>query len=105
MSDNTPLRGGKSQPYERVLRIPFFCVWPNHIPENGNYKKQVISLDIAATAIKAAGGELPKEKKLDGLDLMPVIANHEESAHKYEIADNDTTYYVLNKNGSGKFER
>ncbi|MEN8121635.1 MAG: sulfatase-like hydrolase/transferase [Bacteroidota bacterium] len=128
ISNNRPLRGGKSDPYEGGLRVPMFMIWKGQVPENVIYSKQVISLDLAATIIKAAGGKLPKKNKLDGVDLLPVVNKTTLTAHEYLFwrkfqnyavakkgnhkiiihykkfgnADNDTAYYVLNNNGAGE---
>ncbi|MEN8121634.1 MAG: sulfatase-like hydrolase/transferase, partial [Bacteroidota bacterium] len=129
ITDNGVLRAGKGSPYEGGYRVPFFMVWPGHVPKDSTYPKQVISMDIAATSIIAAGGgKLQPEKKLDGVDLMPVVNDTAVEAHEYLFwrkytswavaktdnhkiivhynklgaADNDTTYYILNTDGSGE---
>ncbi|MEN8228061.1 MAG: sulfatase-like hydrolase/transferase [Bacteroidota bacterium] len=129
ITNNRPLRGQKSDPYEGGLRVPFFMVWPGHLPLDTVYTRQVISLDIAATAIKAAGGNLPTEKPLDGVDLVAAASDTNIIAHKYlfwrkfynysvmkkeehkilidhhrsiDVSDNDTLYFVLKPDGSGE---
>lgn len=82
ITNNGQLRGGKSSQYEGGLRVPFIVKWKDYIPANLTYDKQVISTDIAATAIKAAGGNLPEIKPLDGVDLVPAV-NNDEIAHDY----------------------
>ncbi|MEN8228060.1 MAG: sulfatase-like hydrolase/transferase [Bacteroidota bacterium] len=128
ITDNGTLFEGKGSPYEGGYRVPFLMVWPGHIHKDTVYTKQVISLDIAATMIKAAGGELPQEKRLDGVDLIPVLHDSTITAHEYlfwrkytswavakkeehkiiihygqpGVADEDTAYYKLKPDGSGE---
>ena len=69
--DNTPLRGDKGQVLEGGIRVPFFVAWAGKLPAGRIYHEPVISLDIAATAIAAAGGAAPPN--LDGVDLRPFL--------------------------------
>jgi arylsulfatase A-like enzyme len=66
---NAPLRGDKGQLLEGGMRVPFFVSWPGKLPAGKIYHEPVISLDIAATALAAAGGAAPAN--LDGVDLRP----------------------------------
>jgi arylsulfatase A-like enzyme len=77
---NTPLRGDKGQLLEGGLRVPFFVSWPGKLPAGKIYHEPVISLDIAATALAAAGGAAPEN--LDGVDLRPYLSGAKsEPAH------------------------
>ncbi len=71
-ADNTPLRGGKHQDYEGGIRVPFLVCWPTRL-KPGESRAVVSSLDILPTALAAAGAEFPKEKPLDGMDILPVL--------------------------------
>jgi arylsulfatase B len=70
-SSNKPLRGEKSDVYEGGIRVPFMMRWPGRIAAGGIEQRPVISLDIAATALAAAGAEIPGN--FDGVDLMPFL--------------------------------
>jgi hypothetical protein len=72
-ADNTPLRGGKHQDYEGGIRVPFLVSWPAQLQGVHEVQTPVFSLDILATSITAAGLELPKDKPLDGIDILPVL--------------------------------
>jgi arylsulfatase A-like enzyme len=70
-SHNDPLRGGKGQVYEGGIRVPFAARWTGRLPAGKVFKQPVISLDILPTAVALAGGRLPTDRKIDGVDLMP----------------------------------
>ena len=65
---NTPLIGEKGMLAEGGIRVPFLMRWPAKISPKV-YDQPVISLDVAATAVAAAG--LTKDSQLDGVDLTP----------------------------------
>ncbi|MFO1076281.1 MAG: sulfatase-like hydrolase/transferase [Planctomycetota bacterium] len=70
-SRNGPLRGHKGQTFEGGIRVPFLARWPGHLPKGTVCDEPVIQLDIAATALAAAGASPPTEHPLDGTDLLP----------------------------------
>ncbi|MCE5239818.1 sulfatase-like hydrolase/transferase [bacterium] len=72
-SSNGALRGGKRQIWEGGIRIPFMAQWPGHIPVGQTCHRPVISLDIAATALSAAGQQLLPHWQLDGANLLPYL--------------------------------
>lgn len=72
-SSNWPLRGGKGQLWEGGVRIPFMMMWPGHLPAGKTYDQPVISLDILPTAVSLAGGKLPMDRKIDGVNLLPYL--------------------------------
>lgn len=74
-STNTPLRGQKAQLYEGGIRVPFLVQWKGHLPAGTTYDKPVISLDILPTAVALAGGKLPADDKIDGVNLIPYLTS------------------------------
>jgi len=72
-SSNLPLRGGKGQLYEGGIRVPFMVQWPGRIPKGKVYQRPVITTDIFATTFAAAQVEIPKDKKLDSVNILPYI--------------------------------
>ena len=69
---NTPLIGQKGMLSEGGIRTPFVAAWPARLPAGKVYDQPVSSLDVAATAVVAAG--LPKAPELDGTDLTPFVS-------------------------------
>jgi arylsulfatase A-like enzyme len=81
-SDNRPLKGAKWSSYEGGLRVPFVVSWPGKIKPGTVFNAPVTSLDIGATSVALAGGELSKAE-LDGKNITPYITNKtKEAPHK-----------------------
>jgi arylsulfatase A-like enzyme len=74
-ANNTPLRGGKHQDYEGGIRVPFLVCWPAKL-KPGESQAVVSSLDILPTSLAAAGIEVPTDKRLDGMNLLPILQGH-----------------------------
>lgn len=79
-SDNGPLRGGKSDPWEGGFRVPFAAQWPGTIPKGMIYEKPVISLDIFATIAALSGAKTDPARPLDGVNLMPFLTGENRAA-------------------------
>jgi arylsulfatase A-like enzyme len=68
-----PLRGGKLTHYEGGVRVPMMMRWPAKL-KPGQVNRQVVSsLDIFPTVLTAAGGQMPKDRVFDGVDLTPYL--------------------------------
>ena len=77
--DNKPLRGGKTQMWEGGVRVPFIARWPGKIPPNTVTDEFLTSLELFPTMISAAGTEAPRNVKLDGFDMLPVLQGKAKS--------------------------
>ena len=67
------LRAQKGTIYEGGIRVPFVVKWTGHVPAGKKFSQPIVSLDITATAVAAAGIEPPTEKPLDGVNLVPYL--------------------------------
>ncbi|MEO0529790.1 MAG: sulfatase-like hydrolase/transferase [Planctomycetota bacterium] len=76
-SSNAPLRGHKSSPFEGGVRVPFAVRWIGTLPKGHDYDHAVSSLDIAATMVAHADVEVPTDRPLDGVDLVPYLTGEE----------------------------
>jgi arylsulfatase A-like enzyme len=68
---NLPLVGEKGMLTDGGVRIPFLAAWPGTLPAGKTYEPAVINLDVAATALAAAG--LTLDEKIDGVNLLPYL--------------------------------
>jgi len=112
-STNTPLKGGKGNLYEGGIRVPFAVQWKGKLPAGKVYEHPVICLDIFTTAVAAAGLTLPKDQKIDGVDLTPyLLGERTGSPHEYlfwrigggrRMAVRDERYKLI-KREDGKVE-
>jgi len=78
-SDNGPLRDRKGTLFEGGIRVPFMLRWPGRLNAGQVYDQPVICLDIFATAVAAAGAELPDDLKLDGVNLIPYLTGEKKT--------------------------
>lgn len=62
--------GGKNLPYTESIRVPFFARWPGHIPEGESDGGFVANIDIAPTALEAAGVTPNPVYPQDGRSLL-----------------------------------
>ena len=72
-ADNGPFRGHKGMLFEGGIRVPFVISWPERLPVGIKYNDPIISLDIFATCLAAAGQDIKNSDKLDGINLLPVL--------------------------------
>lgn len=79
---NLPLVGEKGMLTDGGVRTPFIAAWPGTLPAGKVYDPAVVNLDVAATAIAVAG--LPKDKNLDGVNLLPFV-NGEKTGVPHDI--------------------
>jgi len=82
-SSNAPLRGVKGRVLEGGIRIPFLMQWKGKIPGGKVDDRPIISLDMYATAVAAAGAAIDPGWKLDGENLLPYLAG-EKSGTPHE---------------------
>jgi len=68
---NRPFRGWKMTFFEGGVHMPFFLRWPRELPKGVEYAAPVAHFDIFATSAAAAGAELPSDRVIDGVDLVP----------------------------------
>jgi arylsulfatase A-like enzyme len=65
---NTPLREGKGYLYEGGLRVPLIVKWPGITKAGSTSDAQVISTDLFATLLEAAG--VAEHEGADGLSIL-----------------------------------
>jgi uncharacterized sulfatase len=89
-SDNGPwyqgsagsLRGRKGGVYEGGMRVPFIARWPGRIPAGTRSDEVAAGVDLLPTALALAGVPLPDDRIIDGIDLMPLLADAKPLAER-----------------------
>jgi uncharacterized sulfatase len=89
-SDNGPwyggsaggLRGMKGQTWEGGLRVPLIARWPGKIPAGQVSQEPAIILDLFPTALAAAGISLPRDRVLDGKNILPLLTGTGHTPHE-----------------------
>ncbi|MBW2060326.1 MAG: sulfatase [Deltaproteobacteria bacterium] len=77
--DNKPLRLGKMYLLDGGTRVPFAMKWPGQVPAGKVYQHPVSSLDVFPTAAAAARVDVPKDRKIDGVNLVPYLRGDKTS--------------------------
>lgn len=85
MSDNGPqqtrylagLRGLKGSVYRGGIRVPCFIRYPDLIKGNTEVETNTAYIDIMPTIAEICRAELPKDRIIDGKDLLPIINGKE----------------------------
>ncbi len=77
-----PLRGKKGSSYEGGVRVPAIIRWPAGIPAGRVSDEILTAMDILPTFAKMGGATLPKDRVIDGKDILPVWLGHEASPHQ-----------------------
>jgi len=96
--DNGPLRGGKRSTYEGGLRVPAIFWWPGKI-RRGTVSDAITSeMDVLPTVVKLAGGAVPPERKIDGLDIWPLLSGQTKTSPR------EALFYYRDVKSEGKLE-
>lgn len=70
---NGLLRGGKGSMWEGGFREPFLARWPGRIPAGLVSTGMACTMDLFATFIGLAGGHVPSDRPIDGMDIWPQL--------------------------------
>ncbi len=87
-SVNLPLRGNKGSTWEGGVRVPTIAWWPGTVPAGTETDAITGMFDILPTAAALAGVKPPADRKLDGVDIGPLLR---DEAMAY--APHDTFFY------------
>ncbi|HET7155151.1 MAG TPA: sulfatase-like hydrolase/transferase, partial [Hyphomicrobiaceae bacterium] len=72
----------KMELWEGGIRVPAFARWPGVIPAGVTTLQVASTLDWSATILAAAGAPASPQHRLDGIDLLPVLAGREPSRER-----------------------
>lgn len=71
------LRGGKGSTWEGGVREPSLAWWPGTIQAASVSQGLASTMDIFTTSLTLAGVEIPKDRVIDGVDMMPMLRGGE----------------------------
>ncbi len=78
-ASNGPLRGAKGQTHEGGIRVCTIAWWPGTIPAGTSTNAITSMMDVLPTFAVLAGAEIPSDRKLDGLNVWPVLVGDSET--------------------------
>ena len=89
-SDNGPwyqgsaggLRGRKRFVFEGGFRVPMIARWPGKIPEGTINSEMCMNFDLFATLCGIAGIDVPGDRIIDGMNILPVLQGKTGSPHE-----------------------
>jgi arylsulfatase A-like enzyme len=87
-----PLREGKGTTWEGGHRVPSLVRWTGRIPAGVTCRDLASTLDILPTLACLAGATLPTDRKIDGHDIWPLLANEPEATSPHDVF-----YYYWNR--------
>nr|XP_005335585.1 steryl-sulfatase isoform X3 [Ictidomys tridecemlineatus] len=77
-------KGGKANNWEGGIRVPGILRWPGVIEAGVEIDEPTSNMDIFPTVAKLAGSPLPKDRIIDGQDLMPLLqGKSRRSGHEF----------------------
>jgi len=100
---NRPYRGWKATFFEGGMKVPFFMRWPAQIKPGTRIAGPVSHFDIFATAGKAAGIPMPRDRSVDGVDLLPFVEGKQEGNPHQILFWRDGAYRVV-RDGDWKLQ-
>ncbi len=83
-TDNYPLNGGKITGFEGGLRVPFFIKWKGQIEKKSVFNHPISSMDVFTTACHAARIELPQDRTIDGINLLPFLNSDKKGERPHQ---------------------
>jgi len=75
---NKPYRGWKLNHFEGGTHVPFAAKWPSKIEAASSLTSPIHHIDLFHTIAAAAGAQVPTDRKLDGVDLLPFITGEKK---------------------------
>jgi arylsulfatase A len=77
-----PLRARKGETYEGGYRVPFLARWPVQIPAGLVNKNMAMAIDLLPSFARLAGGKVPSDRIIDGMDISKMWTRGADSPHE-----------------------
>jgi arylsulfatase len=75
-----PWRGTLFTGFEGSLRVPFAIRWPGKIPSSTSSNQIVHEMDLFPTLARIAGGKVPDDRIIDGIDMSDFFLGKQEKS-------------------------
>ena len=75
-----PWRGTLFTGFEGALRVPFAIRWPGKIPVGKSSDEIVHAMDLFPTLAKFAGGKVPDDRVIDGMDVSEFLLGNSKKS-------------------------
>jgi len=96
---NQPYRGWKLTQFEGGLRVPYMAKWPGRIPAGSHYPAPMSNIDILPTLVAAAGGSVPSDRVMDGVNLLPYLGRDGKRQPERPLFWRDGPYQAVQDQG------
>jgi arylsulfatase len=67
---------------EGSLRVPFVMRWPGHVPAGKTSNEIVHAVDVYSTIASIAGGKIPSDRIIDGVDQTAFLTGKKETSNR-----------------------
>lgn len=74
-ASNAPFRGYASELFEGGIHVACMASWPDHLPVGAIDDRPTMTFDLTASILAAAGSQPPRNRPLDGIDVLGQIAS------------------------------
>ena len=69
---------------EGGLRVPFIARWPGRIKPGSVCREIATNMDLFTTIAQLAGAEIPRDRRIDGRDILPLLTGARGSKSPHE---------------------
>lgn len=80
-----PWGGSYFTAMEGCLRVPFIMRWPGRIEAGAISNEITHAVDIFSTLISIAGGDIPGDRPIDGIDLQPFLVGESPTSGREHV--------------------
>ena len=74
-ASNAPFRGHASELFEGGIHVACMARWPGRLPVGTIDDRPTLTFDLTASILAAAGCTPPRDRPLDGIDVLGQIAS------------------------------
>ena len=85
IGDTGPYRGYLGTVHEGSIRTPMMMRWPGHVPE-ARVSNEIVSInDFFPTLAAIAGGDVPDDRAIDGVDQSSFFLGEQENSNRETV--------------------